>query len=172
MIGLRPREERRVKTHDYEYAFRGYWDTTPQGRCRVRVLEEPGKPPILILTELAANPSTSVTNLAEHLVPELIARHLPHRFETIDEPPAIVVEHHEPWPGVRHGRRSKATYDLVTFQSWRPQMGWTSSGQERITLGDPEWRHMPADEVRDLLGDGARDLPESRETAEDRGAPD
>jgi hypothetical protein len=49
------------KTDDYLYAFRGTWDREPEGRCRVRILQGDGKPPILVLTELTSNPSTSVT---------------------------------------------------------------------------------------------------------------
>ena len=49
------------KVVDTTYAFRGTWDREPEGRCRVRILGRPSQPPILILTELATNPSTSVT---------------------------------------------------------------------------------------------------------------
>lgn len=153
-----------VKTHDYEYAFRGYHDREAAGRCRVRIIEREGSAPLLILTELASNPSTSVTNMVEHLVPELIAKHMPHRFEVVDEPPAIVVEHYEPIPGKRRGLRQKPTYDLVTFGNWRPRRVWLS-GQERLSLGEPDWRHMPEHEIRDLLGDEAEDLAASKDSA-------
>jgi hypothetical protein len=146
-----------AKTHDYEYAFRGTWDTTPKGRCRVRILQERGKVPIFILTELNTNPSTSVTNMVEHLVPELIARHLPHRFEVVGEDPAIVVEHYEPLKDATSGRGGKPTYDRVTFERWIPRRVWLG-GRERLSLGEPAWKHLPEEEVRTLLGAEADDL--------------
>jgi hypothetical protein len=156
------------KTHDYEYAFRGTWDREPEGRCRVRILETDNRSPILILTELTTNPSTSVTNMVEHLVPELIAKHMPHRFEVVGEDPAIVVEHYEPVADQPRGRRGKPTYDRVTFGDWRPRRVWLG-GQERLSLGEPEWRHLPDEDVRALLGDEADDLPQQGRNPTDRG---
>jgi hypothetical protein len=149
-----------MKTHDLEYAFRGYWSPdTPDGKCRVRILQNDGAPPILVITELLSNRSTSVTNAMEWLAAELVGKYLPHRFEALGEPPAIVVEHYPPRPGMRRGLRDAATYDLVTFASWRPRRVRVSGGFERITLGEPDWRHLPPAEVRALLGDEADDLP-------------
>jgi hypothetical protein len=45
------------------------------------------------MSELPQNRSTSVTYGAEHLAPELIQRHFPHRFEEVL--PAIVAAHYE-----------------------------------------------------------------------------
>ena len=45
-----------------------------------------------MFSELPQNTSTSVTNMAEYLAPELIQRHFPHRFEEL--PPAIFLEHY------------------------------------------------------------------------------
>ena len=146
-----------MKTHDYEHAFRGYWDRGNEARCRVRILQRDGSPPIVILTELPDNESTSITNMIERVTLEVIAKHLPHRLEVIDEPPAIVIEHYPPRPGERRGRLDGATYDLVTFGSWRPRMV-RHGADNRPSLGEPEWRHMPADEARALLGDEADDL--------------
>jgi hypothetical protein len=112
------------KTHDFLYAFRGTWDHEPEGRCRVRILQADGTPPILILTELNSNPSTSVTNMVEVLTAELIAKHFPVRFEAVGEDPAIVVEHYEPLQDDHTGRREKPTYDRVTFADWRPRRVW------------------------------------------------
>lgn len=150
------------KTHDHVYAFRGYDDREPGGAWRI--LQQDGKPPILIITELPENETTSVTNLMETLAPELIGRHLPHRSEVLDEEPAIVIEHDPPRVD-RSGRvRERASYDRVTFASWRPRRVWLH-GQERRSLGEPEWRHMPDSEVRALLGDEADDRPGSAHAA-------
>jgi hypothetical protein len=146
-----------TKTHDDEHAFRGYWDAEPEARCRVRIVERDGSPPILLITESPTNESTSITTVMEYLAAELIARHFPHRFEVVDEPPAVVVEHYLPIPGVR-GVRERPTYDLVTFEDWRPRRVWLG-GLQRLSLGEPDWRHMPPAEVRALLGAEADDLP-------------
>jgi hypothetical protein len=146
------------KTHDYEYAFRGTWDKEPEGRCRVRILQADGNPPVMVLTELNSNPSTSVTNMVEVLAAELIAKHFPIRFEAVGEEPVTLVEHYEPLADERRGRRSKPTYDRVTFGDWRPRKVWLG-GQARLSLGEPDWRHLPDAEVRALLGTEADDLP-------------
>lgn len=147
-----------AKTADYRYAFRGTWDKAPEGTCRVRILEDGRRPPILVLTELNANASTSVTNMVEVLAAELIANHFPHRFEQIGEDPVTLIEHYEPLRDDRTGRRGKPTYDRVTFASWTPRRVWLG-GQARLSLGEPEWKHLPDDEVRRLLGAEADDLP-------------
>ena len=71
------------KTADYLYAFRGTFDREPHGVCWVRVFEEVGQTPVIVMGELPQNTSTSVTNMAEYLAPELIQRHFPHRFEEL-----------------------------------------------------------------------------------------
>jgi hypothetical protein len=147
------------KTHDYEYAFRGTWDKEPAGRCRVRILQEDGKPPTMVLTELNSNPSTSVTNMVEVLAAELIAKHFPVRFEAVGEDPVTLIEHYEPQRDDGRGRRGKPTYDRVTFGDWRPRKIWLG-GQERLSLGEPDWRHLPDEEVKTLLDQEADDLPQ------------
>jgi hypothetical protein len=104
--------------------------------------------PILI-GELPHNTSTSATNMAEYLAPELIQRHFPQRFEEL--PPAVFLEHsvEECTPAGRLGR--KATWDRLTFHSWAPRRVWLS-GQERISFGDPHCEHLPEHEVEVLLG--------------------
>jgi hypothetical protein len=146
-----------MKTHDLEYAFCGYGDRAPRGRCRVRILQEASRPPVLVITELADNPSTSITNLIEHLVPELLSRYLPHRYDVIAEAPAIVIEHYPARPSSDR-RDREATYDLVTFVRWRPRIGWTAGGQNRLIVDAPGWRRLRPEEVWQLLGDEADDL--------------
>jgi hypothetical protein len=73
------------KTHDYRYPFRypfrGTWDKASHGLCRVRFFERAAETSVIVCTELPDNPSTSVTNMAEILAAELIARHFPQRFD-------------------------------------------------------------------------------------------
>ena len=137
------------KTADYLYHFRGMWDKEPEAICWVRVFEDEGQTPVIVMSELPQNTSTSVTNMAELLAPELIQRHFRHRFE--EDPPAIFLEHYveERTPQGRLGR--KATWDRLSFHSWAPRRVWLS-GQERIVFGEPEWRSMPEHEVEALIG--------------------
>ncbi len=137
------------KTADYLYAFRGTFDREPHGVCWVRVFEEAGQTPVIVMGEPPQNTSTSVTNMAEYLAPELIQRHFPQRFEEL--PPAIFLEHYveERTPQGRLGR--KPTWDRLSFHSWAPRRVWLS-GQERIAFGDPHWEHLPEHEVEALLG--------------------
>lgn len=137
------------KIADYVYAYRGTWDLEPHGICWVRVFEAEGQTPVIIMSELPQNPSTSVTNMVEHLAPELIQRHFPHRFEEV--PPAIFLEHYveERTPEGRRGR--KATWDRLSFHSWAPRRVWLS-GRERIAFGESHWEHLPPPEVEALIG--------------------
>ena len=67
--------------------------------------EEANQTPVTVMGELPQNTSTSVTNMAEYLAPELIQRHFPQRFEEL--PPAIFLEHYveERTPQGRLGRK-------------------------------------------------------------------
>jgi hypothetical protein len=49
----------------------------------VRVFAEASQTPVMVMEELPQYTSTSVTNMAEHLAPELIQRHSPQRFEEL-----------------------------------------------------------------------------------------
>ena len=71
----------------------------------------------------------------ETLAPELIGRLLPHRYDVVDEEPAIVIEHYPRVEDPKGRVRQRATYDRVTFFSWRPRKIWLH-GQERISLGE------------------------------------
>jgi hypothetical protein len=150
---------RNIKTADYVYNHRGFWDEEPHARCRVRFIDRGDAPPILLLSEPPDNESTSVTNMIEVLAAELIAKHCPARFESTDTPPVIVIEHYPPEPTRPHGRRKAGSYDLVSFARWTPRPA-RSGAQNRIALTQPFWKRLRPDEVRALLGDEADDLTE------------
>lgn len=137
------------KTADYLHAFRGMWDRDPEAICWVRVFEEAGQIPVIVMSEHPQNPSTSVTNMAELLAAELIQAHFPQRFDYT--PPAILLEHypteHTPQGRIAH----KATWDRLSFHSWAPRRVWLG-GQERLAFGDPHWEHLPEHDVERLLG--------------------
>ncbi len=137
------------KIVDERYHYRGTWDLDPNAVCWVRVFVEDGKIPVMILSELPTNVSTSITNMAEYLVPDILRRYLPERFEEI--PPAIVIEHYpeERTPTGRLGR--KASWDRIVFDSWMPRVT-RLSGTSRLTFGVPDWEHLAEAEVIALIG--------------------
>jgi hypothetical protein len=138
-----------LKTADYLHAFRGTWDQDPEAVCWVRVFEEEGQTPVIVMSEHADNPSTSVTNMAELLAAELIQQHFSQRFD--HEPPAILLEHYPTEYGPRGRVSRKPTWDRLSFHSWAPRRVWFG-GQERLAFGEPEWRSLPEHEVEALLG--------------------
>ena len=97
-----------------------------------------------------ANPSTSITNAMEFLAPEAILQFCPERFEW-DEV-VVLLEHYPEERDKRGWLGRRATWDRVAFDSWAPRRVWFG-GQERLSLGEPEWRPMPAEEVAALIGE-------------------
>jgi hypothetical protein len=137
------------KIVDELYRYRGTWDLDPQGVVWLRIFRENGMIPVVVLSELPANVSTSVTNMAEFLVPDILRRYLPERFE--EEVPAIIIEHYveERTPTGRLGR--KATWDRLLFASWTPRVT-ELAGVTRLTIGVPDWAHLTEVEVIALVG--------------------
>jgi hypothetical protein len=56
------------KTHDYIHYYRGYW--SEGGRCRIRIYQGEGKPPVVVCSQLPDNANTPVTNTTEYLAAE------------------------------------------------------------------------------------------------------
>ena len=61
------------KTHDYVHYYRGYW--SDGGRCHIRIYEEEEQTPVGMCSQLPDNINTSVTNMAEYLVAEILEEH-------------------------------------------------------------------------------------------------
>jgi hypothetical protein len=137
-------------TVDTRHDFRGIW--TDGGVCRVRIYEDDDRPPVVVLTEVAENRNTSITNLIEHLAYDVVRAHLPHRLEAI--PPAIVLEHYPVLPGRRRGASGTIDVDRVTFATWRPVAEWLG-GVRRVRFGEPSWARLDPDELRRLIGNPA-----------------
>jgi hypothetical protein len=132
---------------DQEYRYFGYYDRAPEGKCRVRIVERNGVRPILLLTDLPDNPSTSVINMMEYLVPELMREFMPRAFEELELP--TVIEHSLP-----RGKREEM-FSLVTFKKTVPVKAWLG-GRSRLSLGEPSWKHLPIEEARKILGEIVR----------------
>jgi hypothetical protein len=139
-----------VKRFDGEFRFRGLNDREARGVCRLRLFERGGEAPVLVLTELPDNPSSSVTNTMEFLAPEAIRAFCPGRFE--HEEPVVLLEHY-PEERTPSGRIAhEETWDRVSFRSWAPRRVWYG-GQERLSFGEPDWRRLPIEEVIGLIGE-------------------
>jgi hypothetical protein len=139
------KEQAPIKTHDYRYQYHGHY--TEGGVCRIRVYST--EPPTIIASELDENTNTSVTNMAEHLYPEIVRTHFPEQYS--DATPVRWIEHY-PEPA-NPGRPVKAPYyTLVTFSSYTPRR-ITRGGLNRLEIGTPHRKHISPDEVRSLTGD-------------------
>jgi hypothetical protein len=132
-------------THDELHADAGYQNAP--SRCRIRIFQQDGRTPVVIATELADNPGTSITNLAEQLCAEVIRAYFPVRFE--HEEPVIWIEHYRRTP--EELRRQWPEFSRVTFYSQAPRRV-TVAGQDRLQLGAPAWTHLSRAAVEALLG--------------------
>lgn len=144
-----PPEEREArplpKTADFRHAYRGYYDDG--GICRVRLFEEGARVPVVVVSQLAENRNTSITNMAEYLAAEIGAQHFPHRFE--EREPFTWIEHY------RHPEeRDPALRELwsrVRFDSYTPRLV-SVGGVVRTKLGTPRWVYLPPADVARLIG--------------------
>jgi len=137
------------KTHDYTHHYRGTW--RDDGRCRIEIYQpeagEAGCHPVIVATERDENDGPSVTNMAEYLAAEVIARHFPH---LLDAPaaggqPVVWLERYPP------GRGVPGEYDRVTFAPWRSRAAWLG-GTLRRALGTPDWARLDRAAVAALFG--------------------
>jgi len=139
-------ERKLVKTHDERYEYMGYWRFS--GVCRLRIYEGADQVPVVVASELPDNEGTSITNLAEYLAAQVIARYFPQRFEAND----VVrwIEHYPRSPEER--RRGLPEFSRVEFASTAPHITYLG-GIKRITLGHPTWTYLEPEAVITLLGE-------------------
>lgn len=149
-----PPEERErrplPKTHDFRYAYRGYYEDG--GICRVRLFQDAVQPPIILVTQLAENRNTSITNMCEYLAAEIGAKHVPHRFE--EREPFRFIEHYP--RETQEDKRWGVEYSRVTFDSYTPKL-FMLHGVLRPRLGVPRWTHLPNRDVLRLIGPSVLD---------------
>ncbi len=124
-----------MKTHDYIHHYRGYW--SEGGKCRIRVYQEDGHDPVVICSQLPDNDNTSITNMAEYLVAEVIEEH---GLAT----PLLWIEHYPKHEG------GIGEYSLVRFCSWDFEEACLG-GMWRYRVGVPGWWPLRPDEVEAIL---------------------
>ncbi len=93
------------------HTYGGFWRST--GHCGLQIFPGADGIPVVILTELPSNDSTSVTNLIESLAAEVLEQYLPYRVG--QTPPFHCIEHYP------ETRDHSETFDLVTFELRVPE---------------------------------------------------
>lgn len=129
---------------DYIHAFRG--PSGVRSACRVRLYmpgeegESFGDAPVAIVSELANNPGTSVTNAIEQIAAEVMGAH------TLTRVP-VFVEH---YPPESTGGREE-TFDLVVFAHDEVREVLRGSIW-RKEIGSPTWKPLDRRAVEVLVG--------------------
>ena len=134
-------------TEDYIHAFRG--PSGVRSSCRVRLYipdvakpgEDFGDAPVVIVSELANNPGTSVTNAVEQIAAEVMVAH------DLKTAP-VFVEH---YPLEATGGHEE-TFDLVVFARHEVREV-LRAGIRRKELGSPTWKPLDRYAV-EVLVDG------------------
>jgi len=132
-----------MNTHDYIHHYRGYW--SGGGKCHIRIYQKDGQIPTVICSQLLDNDNTSVTNMAEYLMAEVIEEHgLPTPLTWIEHYP----EH----------RGKPGQYSLVQFSSWEPEEVCLG-GVWRYRVGSPRWSSLRREEIDVLIGRAGEEPP-------------
>jgi hypothetical protein len=132
------------KTHDSIHHYRGYW--SDGGKCRIRIYQEDGRAPVVVCSQLPDNDNTSITNMAEYLVAEVIEQHgLP--------TPLVWIEHYPEHNG------EIGEYSLVKFSSWDSQKVCLG-GVWRCRVGSPRWSPLKFEDHGAFLEGGSRTVEE------------
>jgi hypothetical protein len=147
-----------TRTKDYMQPYIGFWHC--QCQCRVELWAEAGKPPVIILTEDSENRGTSITYMIEILAAEVIRSLDPAIFEGGAEPPYIVVERYGPRLAERHEDLAVVTFSRTAPHAERYPVLQHAPGVTiyhgtmgtRLTLGEPDWRHIKRPALEALLG--------------------
>lgn len=136
------------------HTYGGFWGST--GHCGLQIFPGSDDIPVVILTELPSNNSTSVTNLIESLAAEVLEKYLPNRVG--QRLPFHCIEHYT------ETRDHPETFDLVTFELRVPERhastlivdlsgpALTGSTEKRLSLGHPQWKPITREQVEALIG--------------------
>jgi len=118
-------------TYDGLYHYWGYHGCP--SRCWLRIYKAPGQA-VVVATELADNPGTSITNMAE-----VLATHVCQEFGLpLDD--LMWIEHYPERCFLGGRPRLPASFDHVTFAAL------TAQGLQR-----PEWRRLSQAQVETLI---------------------
>ena len=124
--------------YDGEWKYRGYHDSPSV--CHLRLFEpiETDNPLIAVLTELDANPGTSVTNRIEVLATMVW------QWQERPERGLTVIEHY-PNRGMHNPRTGRwqfpEEFDIITFEK-----------SDGCRFARPIWRRIPRQIVEEMIG--------------------
>lgn len=136
------------------HPYRGFWGSA--GHCGLQIFRGSDGVPVVILTELPSNDSTSVTNLIESLAAEVLEKYLPNRVG--ERPPFHCIEHYP--ESLDHAE----TFDLVTFELNIPENqpstlrvdlsgpAPAATTEKRPALGRPQWKPIKREQVEAMIG--------------------
>lgn len=136
------------------HTYRGFWGST--GHCGLQIFPGSDGVPVVILTELPSNDSTSITNLIEWLAAEVLDKYLPERIG--QTPPFRCIEHYP------ETQDHPETFDLVSFELTVPERhpstlrvdlsgpAATASTERRLSLGHPQWKFINREQAETLIG--------------------
>ncbi len=121
------------------YEYRGFWNS--EGCCDIESCTRPDGKRVFIVTELPANPGTSITNMAAHLATAIRKQHglLAEQF--------IWIEHYAPSQsrgGSKLGSKligPEDTYDLVRFAAYDDEGNYI----------EPKWKRLTTHQLEGLL---------------------
>jgi len=125
-----------MKTHDYIHYYMGYWSNG--GKCRVRIHQEDGYDPVVICSQLPDNNNTSITNMVEYVVAEVVEER---GLATL----LTWIEHYPEHEG------EIGEYYLVRFSSWEPKEVCLG-GVWRYRIGSARWSPLRREEIDVLIG--------------------
>jgi hypothetical protein len=168
---------------DEPYSYVGYHGAS-DGKCRVRVFTPAGNgddivrdaafdpldprtysenrgytDPVIMVTDVPGNNGTSVTNMIEFIVAEVLARWINGRFGGFRCPTAyVVIAENAPDDGVRN----HSDYARVTFSNGVPMRTMIHCGfalRSRWKVGTPTWTYLTEDDVVAMLGSDLERYP-------------
>ena len=126
------------------YPYTSYWRF--DAVCRMPIFTAPDQVPVVVASEFVENTGTSITNMAEELAAEVIARHFPERFEA--EVSILWLELYPRTPEER--KRGIPAFSQAEFSSFTPRVEYLG-GIKRIRIGQPSWRHVDEVEIEAAL---------------------
>lgn len=119
------------------YEYKGYRGQT--SRCDIQIKKKGGVFIVVLATELADNPGTSITIMVEDLAREICVKN------SIPFNRLVWIEHYPEMHSPLTGLVSEATYCRVTFESDRDTY-----------LKNPTWTQIPRENVDALMGQDGR----------------
>jgi len=144
-MAMRPGDYERIVLDRFRY--RGFHGN--EAWCALEILPLADGRTVVIATETADNPGTSVTNVAEHLASEVCDRF------GIDPATLVWIEYYG-YPSAVHPKEPR-TYEQVTFtRRPRDDVRWSDAVNRHHPDGwpgyfvEPEWREMGDDDWRAL----------------------